>query len=103
MIMFNNVLKMASIKNLKKDINYLVDEVIGIALLHQYTREPEKRNELEELINEMVTYRDHLINKVNNPDVKDSRRALKSYYRSLFNDLLEKVNSAFEKLNTVTD
>jgi hypothetical protein len=93
---------MASIKNLKKDINYLVDEVIGICLLHQYTRGPESQDELENIIKELVEYRDELINKVNNPDVKDGKKKLKTYYRSLFNELLEKVNKAFETLNTVS-
>ncbi len=93
---------MASIKNLKKDINYLVDEVIGICLLHQYTRGPESHDELEAMITEMVEYREELINKVNNPDVKDDKKKLKKYYRSLFDELLEKVNSAFESINTVT-
>jgi hypothetical protein len=94
---------MASIKNLKKDINYLVDEVIGICLLHQYTRGPEKTQELENLINEMVEYRDSLINKVNNPEVSEGKRKLKAYYKALFDELLEKVNGAFDKLNTVTE
>lgn len=94
---------MASIKNFKKDINYLVDEVIGICLLHQYTRSPEKNVELEQLINEMVEYRDSLLNKVNNPGVKDGKKSLKLYYRTLFDELLEKVNHAFDKLNTVID
>jgi len=93
---------MASIKNLKKDINYLVDEVIGICLLHQYTRSPENQDELENIINEMVEFRDELISKINNPEVKDGKKKLKSYYRSLFDELLEKVNKAFETLNTVT-
>lgn len=94
---------MASIKNLKKDINYLVDEVIGICLLHQYTRGEENSQELEELINEMVEYRDQLINKVNNPEVKNGKKVLKSYYRTLFDDLLKKVNAAFDKLNAATE
>ena len=94
---------MASIKNLKKDINYLVDEVIGICLLHQYTRGPEKHEELEKLINEMVEYRDALINKVNNPEISEGKKKLKAYYRALLDELLEKVNNAFDKIKTVTE
>ncbi len=93
---------MASIKNLKKDINYLVDEVIGICLLHQYTRDAENQDDLENLINEMVEFREQLINKINNPEVAGEKKKLKNYYRSLFDELLEKVNGAFETLNTVT-
>ena len=94
---------MASIKNLKKDINYLIDEVIGTCLLHQYTRGPENQDELESLINEMVEFREELINKINNPDIKDDKKKLKNYYRSLFDELLAKVNSAFETINTVSE
>lgn len=94
---------MASIKNLKKDINYLVDEVIGICLLHQYTRGDDKHKELDELITEMADYRDQLIKKVNNPEIKEGKKGLKGYYRSLLDELLKKVNSAFDKLNAVTE
>lgn len=94
---------MASIKNFKKDINYLVDEVIGICLLHQYTRSPEKNEELEKLINEMVEYRDSLLNKVNNPEAREGKKSLKRYYRALFDELIEKVNHAFDKLNAVIE
>lgn len=92
---------MASIKNLKKDINFLVDEVIGVCLLHQHTRSDKPLSELDEMILEMDNYREELIKRVNNPDEAGSKN-LRAYYRSLFDELLEKVNGAFDKLNSVT-
>ncbi|HSV76210.1 MAG TPA: hypothetical protein VLH37_04165 [Bacteroidales bacterium] len=92
---------MASIKNLKKDINYLIDEVIGTCLIHQYTQQ-DKTEQLNQIIDEMIEYRESMLNRVNNPDVKDNGQSLRNYYRSLFDELLEKVNGAFDQLNKLT-
>ncbi len=93
---------MASLKDLKKDINYLVDEVIGTCLLHQYTQKKEKQEEIDNLIEEMIDFREKLIYKVNHPEERENNQSKKAYYRSLFEDLLEEVNQAFEKLNEIT-
>ncbi|HSV87832.1 MAG TPA: hypothetical protein VLH61_04260 [Bacteroidales bacterium] len=92
---------MASIKNLKKDINFLIDEVIGTCLIHQYTQQ-DKKEELNRIIDEMIEYREAMISRVNNPDVKDNGQSLRNFYRSLFDELLEKVNGAFDQLNKIT-
>jgi hypothetical protein len=91
---------MASIKNLKKDINYLIDEVIGTCMIHHYTQQ-DKREELDEIINDMIEFRENLITKVNNPSVNENGQNLRNYYRTLFDELLEKVNAAFDKLNEI--
>jgi hypothetical protein len=88
---------MASKKDLKKDINYLTDEVIGTCLLHQYTQGQERQDELEGIITEMIEFREQLIQKANHPEKKDGN--LKAYYRSLYDELLEKVNGAFERIS----
>ena len=93
---------MASIKNLKKDINYLIDEVIGTCMIHQYTQKS-KSEELESIMNEMVEFRESLISRINNPDLNGGSQSLKNYYKALFDELLEKVNAAFDKLNKITE
>lgn len=93
---------MASIKELKKDINYLIDEVIGTCMLHQYLIGNEKQKELDALIDELINYREALIQKVNNPDTEEGKRKLRSYYRSLQEELVEKVNASFEQIHGLT-
>ena len=93
--------KMASIKNLKKDLNYLIDEVIGTCMIHQYTQK-DKHEELDQIINEMIDFRENMIFRINNPEVNGNGQSLRNYYRSLFDELLEKVNSAFDKLNKIS-
>ncbi len=94
---------MASKKNLKKDINFLTDEVIGTCLMHQALNKGKKDNELDEIINETLIFREELIEKVNNPKPTDANKNLRSYYRNLYSELLKKVNDTFDKLNEITE
>jgi len=93
-------IKMASIKNLKKDLNYLIDEVIGTCMIHQYTQK-DKHEELDKIIDEMIEFREKMIIRINNPEVNENGQNLRNYYRTLFDELLEKVNGAFDKLNEI--
>ncbi len=95
---------MASKKNLKKDINYLIDEVIGTSLMHQSTKDKKTQARLDELIKDMLAFREALLDKVNQPDADPPKgKKLKTYYRDLYSDLLTKVNEAFEQLNKLVE
>ncbi len=91
---------MASKKNLKKDINFLIDEVIGTCMIRQTLRDEKVQGEMDNLIKEMLEYREEMLNKVNNPEIENGDgKALKKYYKSLYGELLEKVNEVFNKLD----
>ncbi len=95
---------MASKRNLKKDINYLVDEVIGTCMMRQTIDHKKTKDEMDKLIREMLEFREKMLNKVNNPQTEgDDKKALKKYYRNLYGELLDKVNGIFEKLNVKTE
>ncbi len=95
---------MASKKNLKKDINYLIDEVIGTSLMHQSSKDEKIQARMDELIKEMLAFREELVEKVNQPDVDPPKgKKLKAYYRDLYSELLTKVNDAFEQLNKLVE
>ncbi len=94
---------MASKKNLKKDINYLVDEVIGTCLMRQNLKNDKIQDDLDGVIKDMLEFREEMVKKVNNPKPAEGEKNLKSYYRSLYSELLTKVNGVFDKLNTMTE
>ncbi len=94
---------MASKKNLKKDINYLTDEVIGTCLMHEQMQSAKNQEEIDGLIEEMLLFREELIEKLNNPPTGENKKSLKDYYRTLYGELLEKVNDTFGKLNAITE
>ncbi len=90
---------MASIRDLKKDINFLTDEIIGNCFLHYYIAGEIKRKEIDKIIEETVAIRNDLISKINNATKNTDKKSRKSYYRSIREELIEKVNAAFDKLS----
>ncbi len=94
---------MASKKNLKKDINFLIDEVIGTCLMRQAIQKGKQEKEMDETVNEMLIFREEMLEKVNNPKLTDADKNLRTYYRSLYSELLKKVNETFDKLNEMTE
>lgn len=94
---------MASKKNLKKDINFLIDEVIGTCLIRQSIQTGKQEKELDDIMNEMLIFRDEMIEKVNNPQLTEADKNLRTYYRNLYGELIKKVNDTFDKLNEMTE
>ncbi|NCU32281.1 MAG: hypothetical protein EOM23_04975 [Candidatus Moranbacteria bacterium] len=91
---------MASIRRIKKDLRYLVDEVIGTALVTRYTQ-PKKHDEIDAIIEDIDDFYEDMILKINNPEVGEGE-SKKKYFRKLYDELLEKVNGAFENLHETT-
>jgi len=93
---------MASLKNLKKDIDYLFFELISDCFLFTSIHSGDKRNQVQDLIEEAVTMRNEFIDRANHPDGKDNPALVKTYYTALRKNLLETVDGYFEKLSRIT-
>ena len=93
---------MASVRELKKDIDYLIYEVISDCFVFSELHPEIKSDELSALISEAVDFRNDLIARVNNPDGKDNPKIVKAYYKSLQKDLLTGVDSLFTRLSALT-
>ncbi|MGB8357109.1 MAG: hypothetical protein WCD55_00690 [Bacteroidales bacterium] len=93
---------MASVKNLKKDIDFLFFEFISDCFLFTSIHTGEKRNEVQNLIEEAVSMRNEFIDRVNHPDGKDNPAIVKAYYTNLSKELMEKVDGYFEKLSDIS-
>lgn len=93
---------MASVQNLKKDIDYLFFEFISDCFMFTSLHTGEKRTEVQNLIEEAVSMRNEFIQRVNHPDGKDNPALVRAYYKSVRKDLLEKVDEFFEKLSAIS-
>lgn len=86
---------MASIKNLKKDINYVLGDVIEYALdVSTLKNEPAKG---DEIIDEAIKTFDELIVKVNTTKVENK----KAHFKSINADLETKAKGLVEKINSL--
>ena len=85
---------MASIKNLKKDINYTLGDIIGVCDLIQL--DPAKAGQAEAIIDETIDVFDALMAKVNAKNVENKKAHYKEISTSLeasAKDLVAKINS----------
>jgi hypothetical protein len=93
---------MASVRELKKDIDFLVFEVISDCFVYSNLHPDNKSDELTALINDAVELRNDLIARVNNPDGKDNPKIVKAYYKSVAKDLMSGVDKLFERLSAIS-
>jgi len=92
---------MASVKTLKKDIDYLFFELISDCFMVSSMHEGKKKDEVQDLIEEAVSMRNDFIDRANSPDGKDNPALVKAYYSALRKDLLEKVDGYFTRLSAL--
>jgi hypothetical protein len=93
---------MASVRELKKDIDYLIFEVISDCFVFSKIHAEDKSDELSVIISDAVEFRNDLIARVNNPDGKDNPKIVRAYYKSVSKDLLSGVDNLFERLSALS-
>jgi len=89
---------MASIKNLKKEINYIFGEVIDEANYKQLLNPEVDNDKVEAIIDETVTAYEDYYEKIHaGRKAKDK----KSFFKELNNEIEKSVNALIEKINAL--
>jgi hypothetical protein len=87
---------MASVKNLKKDINYVIGDIIEAVYLYEMTTTGRPTEATNGIIEEAIVTFDGLIKKVNDKKVENRKSHLKQVNKDLenaANQLVDKINS----------
>ena len=74
---------MASIRELKKDIDYLIFEVISDCFVYAGLHPDNKTDEVSGIISDAVNLRNDLITRVNNPEGKGEPKVIKAHYKAV--------------------
>lgn len=93
---------MASVRTLKKDIDYLIFEVISDCFAYSGFHPENKSDELSVIMSDAVNFRNDLIARVNNPDGKDNPKIVKTFYKSVEKDLITGVDKLFDRLSAIS-
>jgi hypothetical protein len=93
---------MANLRDLKKDIDDLIFEVISDCFTYSEIHSEESQEELSAIISDAAELRNDLIDRVNNPDGKDNPKIVKAYYKTVRKDLLEGVDKLFDRLSDLS-
>jgi len=86
---------MANIKNLKKDINYVLGDIIEAVYLYELTSTGKPTTETNALIDEAIAAFDVLIAKVNAKNVENK----KAHFKQINTELEQVANQLVTKIN----
>ncbi|MCL9807788.1 hypothetical protein [Flavobacterium luminosum] len=87
---------MASVKNLKKDINFVIGDIIEAVYLYEMTTTGKPTDATNAIIEEAIGTFDALIQKVNDKKVENRKAHLKQVNKDLevaANQLVDKINA----------
>ncbi len=91
---------MANKREVKKDIDYMTYTVVHDCMSHLELSPDTNRDEVLKVISEVLHLRNDLFYKVNHtPKAKKSE--VKSYYKTIYQDLLNGTNQAFDTLSSL--
>ncbi|MQY80517.1 MAG: hypothetical protein GH151_15250 [Bacteroidetes bacterium] len=93
---------MASIRNFKKEVNQLTNEVISDCFIYLDLHPGENRNEVGKIISDTVKIRNEIIEKLNHPKDKENSKLLKKHYKKLAEKLYKEVHLSFERLSEIS-
>jgi hypothetical protein len=88
---------MANVRNLKKDINYVLGDIIEAVYVWEYTNTGKDTSKSEAIIDEAIDTFDALIAKVNERNVANK----KAHFKAIVNELEAKGNALIEKINAL--
>jgi hypothetical protein len=78
---------MPSIRKLKKDIDYVIFEVISDCFTFGTLHPDDKEEEVSGIISDAVSLRNDLIKRVNNPEKTGDPKLLRSHFKLVEKDL----------------
>ncbi|PWK18752.1 hypothetical protein [Xanthomarina spongicola] len=86
---------MANKKDLKKDINYVLGDIIEAVYVWEYSNTDKNTKKSEAIIDEAIATFDELIAKVNDRKVEDK----KAHFKAINKELEDKGRALIEKIN----
>jgi hypothetical protein len=86
---------MGNVRDLKKDINYVLGDIIEAVYIWEYTNTDKDTKKSEAIIDEAIATFDDLITKVNDKSVDNK----KSHFKAINKDLEDKGRALIEKIN----
>ena len=89
---------MATIRDLKKDINYVLGDIIEAVYIWEYTNKDKDTKKSEAIIDDAIATFDELIAKVNEKNIEDK----KAHFNGIKNELEKKGRALIDKVNKLS-
>ncbi len=89
---------MASVRDLKRDINYVLGDIIEAVYIWELTNPEKDTKKSEKIIDEAIETFDVLISKVNTKSVEDR----KSHFKAINQELEDRGRKLIDKINALS-
>lgn len=89
---------MANVRNLKKDINYVLGDIIEAVYVWEFANTDKDTKTSEAIIDEAIATFDELIAKVNSKNVENK----KAHFKAVTAELEDKGRALIEKINKLS-
>lgn len=89
---------MASLRIVKKDIDFLISEVISDCWVFMYINPDKKTDDAVSVINDAVALRNELYNRVNQRPAENAKK----HFKAINMDLLKGVDELFVRVSNLT-
>lgn len=86
---------MANVRDLKKDINYVLGDIIEAVYIWEYANKDKDTKKSEAIIDEAIEVFDELIAKVNDKSVENK----KAHFKAINEELEKRGRALIEKIN----
>lgn len=90
---------MANLRVIKKDVIYLINEVISDCWMYMYLH-GEKDGEVEKIISDAIDLGDNLFDQINHYP-KGSSKETSEHFKTINKKLLEEVDSLFKRISAL--
>jgi len=88
---------MPSVKNLKKDINFVIGDIIEIVYFHELSKAGKSTDASQAIVDEAIASFDTLITKVNAKNVENK----KAHFKQINAELEQTANQLIGKINAL--
>lgn len=88
---------MANVRDLKKDLNYVLGDIIEAVYIWELTNADKDNKKAEALIDEAITTFDELIAKVNQKDVENKKK----HFKAINVELEDRGRKLIDKINAL--
>jgi len=92
---------MASIRELKKDINFLASTVVSECYFKQLLHAKGNEDKTIKVLTSAVDFRNEYVNRANHPDGKENPKLVKAYFSSLRKEMVERFSGLIDDLAAI--
>ncbi|MDA3819875.1 MAG: hypothetical protein PF590_05385 [Candidatus Delongbacteria bacterium] len=93
---------MASVREIKKDINYLIYEVLSDCMIHKHVNNDNSKAS-DKIMKDMMAKREELISRVNEAKDMDDKKEKKKAFNAIEDDLITSVDESFREISKLAE